>query len=206
MSHNLTNDSNIDPSCTISDTALIDTPNHILNSSVISNNAQILPFNFIQNSTILAHTSVIHSVIKDSTIHSHCNIGPFAHIRDNSVIHEFCRIGNFCEIKNSTIGKYTKVSHHSYVGDSIIGKYCNIGCGVIFANYDGIKKHTITLGNNVFVGCNSVLIAPLNIADNTYICANSTVTKDTNNGDLIIGRIDAVAKPHKGLGRYLPKH
>ena len=195
----------IDDDCTIHPTALVATPNNILCNSVINANTQILPYNYIFNSTIDNDSTVIFSVITDSFVAKNCNVGPFSHIRNNSVISDYCRIGNFCEIKNSRIGKHTKISHHSYIGDSIIGEYCNIGCGVIFANYDGIKKHTITIGNNVFIGCNSVLIAPVNIADFTYICANSTVTMDTKTGDLIIGRVDAIAKANKGLGRYKPK-
>lgn len=195
-----------DDTCIISPDCSILYPNHILNHSMIDDDVTLLPSNYIYNSTINCGSEVGFSVIKDSRIGEKCNIGPFSHIRENCIISNNCRIGNFCEIKNSKVGAFTKISHHAYVGDSVIGKYCNIGCGVIFANYDGIKKHTITIGDNVFVGCNCVLIAPLCIADNTYICANTTVTSDTLNGDFVIGRIDAVTKPGKGIGRYVPKH
>jgi len=194
-----------DNTCKIAKSCQILYPNHILNNSVIGEGVRLLPSNYIYNSNINNGCEIGFSVIKDSTIGEGCNIGPFTHIREKCVIHQNSRIGNFCEIKNSTIGAFTKISHHAYVGDSIIGENCNIGCGVIFANFDGIKKHTITIGNNVFVGCNCVLIAPLNIADNTYICANTTVTQDTSEGDFVIGRSRAVVKSGKGYNRYVPK-
>lgn len=193
-----------DDSCTISSNSQIYYPNHILAQSVIHDSVHILPYNYISHSTIMSHSTILHSTIMDSFISHNVRIGPFAHIRQNSHISNNCRIGNFCEIKNSRVGQFTKISHHSYVGDSTIGEYCNIGCGVIFANYDGIAKHHIHIGDNVFVGCNTVLIAPLNIASHTYICANSTVTQDTQTGDLVIGRVDAIHKANRGKGRYVP--
>ena len=194
-----------DDSCEIGSNCTISTPNHIIDNCIISDNAKLLPYNYISNSSIGASSQVASSIIQKSSIGSLCNIGPFAHIHKNSTIMDNCRIGNFCEIKNSTIGKHTKIAHHTYVGDSVIGEYCNIGCGVVFANYNGISKNTITIGDNVFVGSNSVLIAPLNIASNTYICANSTVTQDSMPYDFVIGRVDAIHKPNRAQNRYLPK-
>ena len=142
----------------------------------------------IKNSIIGKNVQIEASFLEDSEIGEGTHIGPFSHLRPNSKIGKNCKIGNFCEIKNSTIGDGTKVSHLAYVGDAVVGKNCNIGCGVIFANYNGRTKNKITVGNNVFIGSNSNIIAPVNIADDVYICAGSTITKDIEKGDFVIGR------------------
>ena len=109
------------------------------------------------------------------------------------------------EIKNSKVGKGTKIAHLTYVGDAEIGENCNIGCGVIFVNYNGKEKNKIKIGNNVFVGSNCNLIAPLNIGDNVYICAGTTVTKDLAEGDFVIGRVREETKPNRAY-KYLKPH
>lgn len=154
----------------------------------ISKNAIVDDVSQIVNSKIADGVVVKSSYIEDSVVGKNTTIGPFAHLRPNSVIGENCRIGNFCEIKNSTIGNGTKISHLAYVGDAIVGKNCNIGCGAIFVNYNGKTKNKIEIGNNVFVGSNCNLIAPLKIESNVYICAGTTVTQDLVNGDFVIGR------------------
>ena len=99
------------------------------------------------------------------------------------------KVGAFVELKNAYVGKGTKIPHLSYVGDAELGENVNVGCGVVFANYDGKKKQKSKVGNNVFIGCNVNIVAPVNIADDTYICAGTTVTKDTQPGDFVIGRV-----------------
>ena len=111
-----------------------------------------------------------------------------ANIHDNAIVGENCRIGNFVEIKNSVIGANTKMAHLAYIGDAQIGKNCNISCGVIFCNYNGKSKQRSYDGDNVFVGSNANLIAPVVISDNAYIAAGSTINKDVENGDLAIAR------------------
>ncbi len=138
-----------------------------------------------------------NSVLKDSI-----SLGPFAHIRPNCLIKSNCKIGNFVEIKNSCIFEGTKASHLAYVGDSIVGKNCNIGCGVVFANFDGRKKHSCVLGNNVFVGCNSNLVAPLVLAKNTFVCAGTTVTHSTKDFDFVVGRSKQTTKPNKAKSLF----
>jgi bifunctional UDP-N-acetylglucosamine pyrophosphorylase/glucosamine-1-phosphate N-acetyltransferase len=95
------------------------------------------------------------------------------------VIGDGCRVGDFVEIKNAKIGDGTKISHLTYVGDAILGKDINLGCGVVFSNYDGKKKHITTVGDNAFIGCNCNLISPVNIGSDTYIAGGSTVTKES---------------------------
>ncbi len=139
---------------------------------------------------VVGENSLIDSsVVCQTTLGKECKVGPFANIRANCIIGDNVKIGAFVEIKNSYVGNGTKIPHLSYVGDAEIGENVNVGCGVAFANYDGKKKQKTKVGNNVFVGCNVNLVAPVNIADDTYICAGTTVTKDTEKGDFVIGRV-----------------
>lgn len=143
---------------------------------------------FVENSIICENVEIYNSVIKDSVIKDGAVVGPFAHIRDGAVIGEGVRIGNFVEVKNSKIGKYTKVAHMSYIGDAEIGENCNIGAGVIFCNYNGFEKQKITLGDWVFVGSNSNLVAPVEIKDKAFIAAGTTITKNVDEEKNVVGR------------------
>lgn len=157
--------------------------------------------NIIENSTI-GKSEVVSSHIFSSVVGDGCMIGPNAHLRAGSKIGNNCRIGNFVEIKNSTIGDGTKIAHLSYVGDAVVGKNCNIGCGVVFANYNGKEKNKIVVGDNVFIGSNCTLIAPLTIADNVYICAGTTVTQNLKEFDFVIGRVRVEVKTNRAI-KYL---
>jgi bifunctional UDP-N-acetylglucosamine pyrophosphorylase/glucosamine-1-phosphate N-acetyltransferase len=110
------------------------------------------------------------------------------------------KIGNFVEVKNARVGDGTAVSHLAYVGDCDIGAGCNIGCGAIFVNYDGKTKHRTTVEDNCFIGSNCNIIAPVHIAKNSYICAGTTVTKDTQNLDFVIGRVEPTVKSGRAKG------
>ena len=156
----------------------------------------------VTNSVIAKSAKIVASYIEDSFVDENTTIGPFAHLRPNSMIGKNCKIGNFCEIKNSTIGDGTKVSHLAYVGDAVVGKNCNIGCGVIFVNYNGKIKQKIEIGDNVFVGSNCNLIAPLKIENNVYICAGTTVTQDLFEDDFVIGRARETIKKNRAK-KYL---
>ena len=120
--------------------------------------------------------------------------GPYVHVRPKSKIDAKVKIGNFVEIKNSNIGEGTKLPHLQYIGDSDIGAGCNLGCGVITVNYDGKKKFRTTVGDNVFVGCNSNLVAPVTIEDGAYIAAVSTITDDVPKNNLAIARSRQINK------------
>lgn len=175
----------------------------------IEENVKILGCCFIGDNSIIKSGSCLtdvvlgkdavvdNSIVCQSTIGSNCKIGPFSHIRPNCILAEDVKIGAFVEIKNSFIGKGSKVPHLSYIGDAEIGENVNVGCGVVFANYDGKKKQKSKIGNNVFIGCNVNLVAPVNIADDTYICAGTTVTNDTEVGDFVIGRVRQENKKRK---------
>lgn len=162
--------------------------NHVENCR-IGDNTTLLPNNFIVNSDIGSGCKIHGSVIEDCQIENNVNIGPFSRLRPKCKICSSVKIGNFVEIKNSVIGQGTKISHLAYVGDGEIGKNCNIGCGVIFANYNGKDKQKIIVGEHVFIGSNCNLIAPLYIDDDSYICAGTTVTNNVEKDDFVIGRV-----------------
>lgn len=128
------------------------------------------------------------TIIEDAEIGEHASVGPMARIRPGSVLGAECKIGNFVETKNAKIGKGSKASHLAYLGDVEIGEGCNIGAGTIVCNYDGINKHKTRLGNNVFVGSNSVLVAPLDLADNAFVAAGSAINTDVPPDNLAVGR------------------
>ena len=143
----------------------------------------------IVNSTIGDRVCVRnHTVVTDSTIEEGAFLGPFAHIRPGSVIGEDVHIGNFVELKKTAMGKGAKANHLAYLGDATIGAGTNIGAGTITCNYDGEKKHPTVIGSSVFVGTNSTIVAPVTLADGSYIAAGSTVTTDVPPGALAIGR------------------
>ena len=129
-----------------------------------------------------------NSVLEESEVGVECQVGPFARLRPGTRLAEAVSIGNFVEVKKSVIGKGTKASHLSYLGDATIGEQVNIGAGTITCNYDGVNKHETHLGDNVFVGSNSALVAPIEISDNVYIAAGSTITKPVKAGSLSIAR------------------
>ena len=151
----------------------------------------------INNSKISSNCEITSSKINDSIISNNCKIGPFSHIRNNSLINENVRVGNFVEIKNSLIGKNTKISHLSYIGDCLCGDNVNIGCGVITVNYDGKNKYKTIIGSNSFIGCNSNLIAPIEIGESSMIAAGSTLTKSTNKNSFTIARSKQITKENK---------
>ena len=143
----------------------------------------------ISDSTIGTGT-VVHpmSTIEGATIEASCSIGPFARIRPGTKLSRDAKIGNFVETKNTSIGKASKASHLSYLGDAKIGSSSNIGAGTITCNYDGVEKHITEIGDNTFVGSNSTLVAPLKISDEAFVSAGSTVTKDVAKKELAVGR------------------
>ncbi|MBQ9790121.1 MAG: hypothetical protein IJW24_00815 [Clostridia bacterium] len=171
--------------------------NHIDGDTYIGDNVVLLPNNYIMDSHIGANSKIHSSVIEESYVECKAVIGPFSRIRPGSRIGHSVRIGNFSEIKNSSIGERTKVNHMAYVGDSVIGKDCNIGCGVIFANYNGKTKSRTVVGDKCFVGSNVNLIAPLKIGDGVYICAGTTVVHDAKSGSFVIGRARAEEKENR---------
>ena len=130
-----------------------------------------------------------YSVLEDATIGEKAAIGPFSRLRPGAELAAETHVGNFVEIKKSTVGKGSKVNHLTYVGDTEIGENCNIGAGVITCNYDGANKFKTIIGNNVFVGSDTQLVAPVTVADGATIGAGSTITKNVEKDELVITRV-----------------
>lgn len=148
----------------------------------------------ISDSKIGNRVRVISSNIESAEMADDSNIGPYSHLRPNSKIGEQVHIGNFVEVKNAQIGAHTSVAHLTYVGDADLGENINVGCGVVFVNYDGKDKHRSTVGDNSFIGCNVNLIAPVEIGANTVLAAGSTITQDVPEQALGIARARQVNK------------
>ncbi len=181
-------------------------PQNILKGkTVIKEGARLLYANVIEDGIIGEGAEINSSRIYHSYIGERTTVGPYAYIRPDSIIGPDCRIGDFVEIKKSIIGAKCKVSHLSYVGDCEMGEACNIGCGVVFVNYDGKNKFRSKVGNRVFVGSNSNIVAPVVLEDGAFIAAGSTLTQDVPQGALAIARARQVNKPEWTGNRFCPK-
>ena len=177
-------------------------PNNIIKGNCeIGDDVVLMPGNYIENCKIANGCTIDHSYMQDSTVACGTSIGPFSRLRPNSHIGSNCKVGNFVEIKNATLGDGTKASHLAYVGDVDIGENCNIGCGAIFVNYNGKAKFRSKVGDNCFVGSNVNVVAPVNLASDSYICAGTTITVDTKPYDFVIGRARETVKPNYA-GKY----
>lgn len=176
--------------------------NVIIGKTYIGDNSVIKYNNYINDCNIGANAIIDFSYMEQSFVGDNVNIGPYSRLRPNSKIDNNCKIGNFVEVKNSNLGEGTKASHLAYIGDSTIGKNCNIGCGAIFVNYNGKEKNKTLVGDNCFIGSNCNIIAPVEIKNNTYICAGTTLTINTEEYDFVIGRQRETIKPQKAK-KYL---
>lgn len=163
-------------------------------NTVIGKNVTIGFCSEITNSKIADNVSIKHSVIIDSSIDEETTVGPFAYIRPNCNVGKNVRVGDFVELKNSSIGDGTKISHLTYVGDADVGKNINFGCGTVIVNYDGKKKHRTVIEDNAFIGCNTNLVSPVKVGKNAYTAAGSTITEDVPENSLAIARQRQVVK------------
>ena len=160
----------------------------IFGKSEIGESCSVTGATYIYNSKIGRNTEITSCVIADSRVGDNVTAGPFAYIRPHSEIGNSVKVGDFVEIKNAVIGNGTKISHLTYVGDSDVGESVNFGCGTVTVNYDGVKKHRTVIGDNVFIGCNTNLVAPVSVGDNAFIAAGSTVTDDVPELSFAIAR------------------
>lgn len=170
--------------------------------TVIGENCLIRSNSTIIDSHLGNFVEVKSSTIQESNVGDYTDVGPYAHLRPKTVLKEHVHIGNFVEIKNASIDNGSKVGHLSYVGDATLGKDINTGCGTVFANYDGKNKHHINVGDHVFIGSGTILVAPLTVEDNSMTAAGSTITEDIKENDLGIAR--AKQKNLEGYAKKLP--
>ena len=192
----------IDEKVKIGDNVIIYENNRIEGETVIGDNVTIFPNSYISDSIIGKGTKIYSSFIEKSNIGNCSMIGPFAHLRTGSKIGDFVKVGNFCETKNAEIGSHSKISHLAYVGDAKVGRCCNVGCGAIFVNYNGKIKQKTIVEDKVFIGSNVNVIAPVVIGSGAYICAGTTVDKNVDKDDFVIGRVRQESKKGKAA-KYL---
>ena len=173
-------------------------------NSVLGDGCVVGSFSYIENSTIGANTVVKASRITDSSVGCNCTVGPNAHLRNNATVGNDCRVGNFVEIKNSVLHDGVKAAHLSYVGDADVGARTNIGCGVVFVNFDGQHKHKTTVGEDCFIGCNANLVAPVTLGKDCFVACGTTVDKSMPDGAFSIGRSYLTVKEGRAH-KYLKK-
>lgn len=196
------------------ETAYIDTDVQIGQDTVIEGNVVIKgrttigadcligAGSWIEDSILHDDVTIMSSTLERSEVHSGADVGPNSHLRPEAELGENVHVGNFCEVKKAYIGAGTKVGHLSYIGDATLGKNINVGCGVVFVNYDGTNKLHTNVGDHAFIGSNSNIVAPVNIAADSFVAAGSTITDSTEQFDMAIARARQVNKP--GYAKKLP--
>ena len=160
----------------------------------IGKNVIIEPYVVIGKKVKIGNNVRIHSFchLEDSKIENNVNLGPYARLRPGTVLQVGSKVGNFVEVKKSKIGKKSKINHLSYIGDATIGNSVNVGAGTITCNYDGVKKSKTKIKNNVFIGSNSSLVAPITVNENSVIGAGSVITKNVRKKSLALTRSSQV--------------
>jgi bifunctional UDP-N-acetylglucosamine pyrophosphorylase/glucosamine-1-phosphate N-acetyltransferase len=163
---------------------------------VLGNGVYVGPYTILRNTTLGDGVQVLsHCVIDEARVGARCRIGPFARIRPGTGLDEEAHIGNFVEIKAAQVGKGSKINHLSYLGDASVGHGVNIGAGTITCNYDGANKHRTVIGDDVFIGSDTQLIAPVTVGDGATIGAGSTITRDAPAGKLTLSRVRQETRP-----------
>jgi bifunctional UDP-N-acetylglucosamine pyrophosphorylase/glucosamine-1-phosphate N-acetyltransferase len=186
----------IDPDVTIGEDSLIEAGVQLLGKTKVGTRCTIRTGSILADAILGDEVTVEpHCVVAESRLDDRVIIGPFARLRPGNHLREGARIGNFVELKKSTVGESSKAMHLSYLGDAKIGSKCNIGAGTITCNYDGFQKYPTTIGNKVFVGSDTTLVAPVRLGDGGYIAAGSTITENVPDDALGIGRGRQVNKP-----------
>lgn len=170
-------------------------PNVTLKSGTkIGKNCVIGTGSILEKAVIADNVDILSSVIIKSSVGENTHVGPFAYIRPDCRVGSDVKVGDFVELKNSNIDNGTKISHLTYVGDSDVGKRVNFGCGTVTVNYDGKNKFRTTIGDDVFIGCNTNLVAPVKLNDGAFTAAGSTITDDVPENNLAIARARQVNK------------
>lgn len=199
----------IDPSNTyiesevqIGSDTVIEPGTYIKGKTVIGEDVKVGTQSVIVDSKIDDGVEIFQATIEEAEVGKNSDVGPYSHLRKGAVLKENVHIGNFVEVKKSIISNNSKAGHHSYIGDAEIGEEVNVGCGVIFVNYDGKNKHKSMIGDHVFIGSNSNIVAPANIENNAFVAAGSTITDTVPENGLGIARARQVVK--EGYADKLP--
>ena len=170
--------------------AIVEPFTFLRGQSVIGARTRVGPFAEIEDSRIGRDCTIGRSHLVGSTVEDGVTIGPFNRLRPGSVIARGARVGSYAEIKNTLVGPDSDVHHFSYLGDAVLGKGVNIGAGTVTANYDGVRKSQTVIGDRVFIGSDSILVAPVHIGDEAYTAAGSVITQDVEAGSLAVERAD----------------
>lgn len=187
----------ISPEVTVEKGAVIYPFVRLSGKTVIGAGAEVNSFSVLEDTVVGEGTKVGYTSATGAVIGKNCTVGPFTTLRKGAVIGDGCRVGDYVEVKNSILRDGVKAAHLAYIGDAEVGEGTNIGCGTVFANYDGKFKHRTEVGKNVFVGCNANLIAPIKVGDGAFIAGGSTVTDDVPAGEICFGRARQVNRPKK---------
>jgi bifunctional UDP-N-acetylglucosamine pyrophosphorylase / glucosamine-1-phosphate N-acetyltransferase len=186
----------VDPDVTIGEDTTIEPCVQLLGKTKIGARCLVKTGSVLHDSVLGDEVTVeAHCVISESHLETDVVVGPFARMRMETHLKSGARIGNFVELKKSTVGEGTKAMHLTYLGDAKIGSKTNIGAGTITCNYDGFHKHPTTIGNKVFIGSDSALVAPVKVGDGGYVAAGSTITENVPADGLGIARGRQVNKP-----------
>jgi len=177
----------IDSDVVISAGVIINPNTSLLGKSKIAAGSEVGPNTVIKNVEVGKDCKIESSYVSDSNIENGVSIGPFSNIRANTSLGSNVRVGNFVEIKNSKVAENTNILHHSYIGDAEVGKNVNIGAGSITCNFDGSRKNHTEIGDSVFIGSNTMMVAPLKIGTGARTGAGSVITTDVPNGASVMG-------------------
>jgi bifunctional UDP-N-acetylglucosamine pyrophosphorylase/glucosamine-1-phosphate N-acetyltransferase len=177
----------VDVDVVVGQDTLIYPGTHLRGRTTIGQACEIGPGTLIEDSTVGDESRVILSVVEHAEVGEHVSVGPFSHLRPGAHIEAGVELGNFSEVKASVVGAGSKAHHFSYIGDAVLGKNVNVGAGTITCNFDGQHKHRTTVGDDAFIGSDTMLVAPVTLGEGARTGAGSVVTKDVAPGDLVVG-------------------
>jgi bifunctional UDP-N-acetylglucosamine pyrophosphorylase/glucosamine-1-phosphate N-acetyltransferase len=160
---------------------------HLLGRTRVESHCVVGPGTTLRNASVAEHTRIESSVVEDSSIGSNVSVGPFSHIRGGASIGDDCEIHNYAEVKNSVLARGVKMHHFSYMGDADVGEAANIAAGAITCNFDGKTKHRTTIGAGAFIGCDTMLVAPISIGEGAFTATGAVVTRDVPAGERVAG-------------------